>query len=380
MTTAVRLEDNEARQQYLDVEEYFGEKQLRWVQIAVRNALAQALTAGIRTNLIVQPTGSGKTITIACSLGSDMIKQALGVSGRPLRIVFIAHLHRLLTQAERTFAEDNSVDLRLHTPHTDIPDGDFEWCDAIVMDEAHHEAMMSVQLQLSKMIHKPLIGLTATPDRADGMVIKFENIIEPCTREEAVAEGWLAETSLWSFVDTSGRDKTSIVKQIVNQYHGIMGGTLVFMRTKNEARVICAHIADLGYRVVFLDTQTPDEMNTILDDFSRGEYDFIINCNRLGEGVDVTGCVSVILGKTVGSYPLLNQVVGRAARPDSDCQIFELVNPLSGRNLDTSVVVGTPTSHLLCSPQRDGTFRERQFDYTGIQDTGIVSHTSTFLR
>lgn len=367
------LQDNEMRQQYIDVEEFYGEKQLRWVQIASRNALVQALEKGIRTNLIVQPTGSGKTLTLASSLGHPDVKRVLGVKDRPTRVVFIAHLQRLLTQAERTFLDDNNVELRTFTPFSDIPEVDLQWADVVTLDESHHESCMSIQLQLSKMINKPIVGLTATPDRADGMVIKFENIIEPCTREEAVAEGWLAETSLWSFVDTSGRDKTTIVERIINQYHDIMGGTLVFMRTKAEARRVTQHIAQLGYRVVFLDNQSPTEMNDILDSYSRGEIDFIINCNRLGEGVDVLGCKSVILGKTVGSYPLLSQIIGRAARPDTDCQVFELVNPLSGRNLDSTVIVGTPKSHTLCSPQRDGSFRERQFDYVGLLDTGIVS-------
>jgi len=69
---------------------------------------------------------------------------------------------------------------------------------------------------------------------------------------------------------------------------------------------------------------------------------------------------------------LLNQIIGRAARPDSECQVFELINPLSGSNLDTTVVVGTPKRHVLCSSVGNGKFREREFDYVG-SHTGMSS-------
>jgi len=356
-----------------DAIEYFGDKPVRWVQKAVRGAVEIALENKIRTNLVVLPTGVGKTVVCGLTIASPRVRKALNVPDtRPLRVLFIAHLHRLLTQAERTFGEQCGVEIKLTTPFTDIDPAIFEWADIVFLDECHHESCSSIQLQLSKMAHKPFIGLTATPDRADGMVIKFENIIQPITREQAVAEGWLAETSLWSFIDTSSKNKTQVVKQILNQYIDIMDGTLVFMRTIKEVIEINKHINQLGYKSVALTNQKPDELNDILDSFSRGEIQFLINCSRLGEGIDVIGCTSVVFGCTVGSYPKLNQYVGRAARPDTDCRIFELVNPLSGRNLDVTAIVGTPKKHTLCSPQPDGTFKERLFNYVR-QDSGIES-------
>ena len=74
------------------------------------------------------------------------------------------------------------------------------------------------------------------------------------------------------------------------------------------------------------------------------------------------GCTDVILGRQFGSYPQLNQVIGRAARPDSECRVWELINPLSANNLDTTVVVGTPVRHRLVSKLR-GEWNEREFNY-----------------
>lgn len=372
-SVATNLKENPIRQQYIDEVEFFGGKQLRWVQVAIPHIVADALNNNIRTNLIVLPTGTGKTISIACTLGHPRVKQALKIKNRKLVVVYLAHIHRLLSQAEETFVNDSDIDLQLHTPFSPIPDDVLSKADVIVIDEAHHEAMMSVQLQLDKMADIPIIGLTATPDRADGMVIKFENIIQLISREESVAEGWIAPTSLWSFIDTSARNKCNIIKQILTQYHEVMGKTMIFVSTRKEVAEIDKFIRQqLNKNSVGLLNQSSSEINDILNDFSKGEYDFIVNCSKIGEGVDVSGCKSVLLGKQLGSYPQLNQYIGRASRPDSDCYVFELINPLSGRNLDTTVVVGTPEVHYLCSPSANGKFSEQQFNYTSYTHTGIA--------
>ena len=70
----------------------------------------------------------------------------------------------------------------------------------------------------------------------------------------------------------------------------------------------------------------------------------------------------MVLGRTFGSYPQLNQVIGRAARPDSDCRVWEIINPLSGRNLETTAIVGEPELHVLIY-RKNEKWVEEQFDY-----------------
>jgi superfamily II DNA or RNA helicase len=123
-----------------------------------------------------------------------------------------------------------------------------------------------------------------------------------------------------------------------------------------------AHLTANGYNAIAILNQGDREVDEILDGFSEGKVQFIVNCNKINEGVDVKGCTDVYLGRSYGSYPQLNQVIGRASRPDSDCRVWELVNPLSGRNLDTTVVVGTPERHRLISKKR-GEWVEQEFDY-----------------
>jgi len=345
--------------------EYYGEKELRWFQIAVRNGIAESLSAGVQRILVEMPTGSGKTITIAASLNHPDIRSALGVlDDRPLRVLFTAHKHRLLTQAERTMADDANVELTLHSMFSNLPKEtiDSGW-DIAILDECHHEACSSFQYQLEQLGNAPIVGMTATSDRADGCLIKFEVIISPLSRDQAVAEGWLAETNLNTIVDTPTKDKTEVTKMIIDEFGHEFGQTMMFFRTKKEVRTITQYLTDAGYKAVAVLDMSERELDATLDSFSGGEFQFILNCNKINEGVDVANCTDVYLGRQFGSYPQLNQVIGRAARPDSECNVWELINPLSNRNLDTTIVVGTPATHRLISKKR-GKWIEQVFDYT----------------
>lgn len=345
----------------------YGDKEARWFQVAALHAVEQELAQGTNRILVVLPTGAGKTITSGLIFSSPEIRKTLNIpDDRPLNLLFIAHKHRLLSQAENAYAAASNVNIILQSAFSPIP-ADLEW-DISCIDEAHHEAMMTIQLQLDQLGEKPIIGLTATPDRADGMVIKFEAIINPITREQAVEEGFLAPTYLNTIVDTPARNKVPVAKMIIDRYKDEFGQTMMFFKTKAEVREVTQYLVELGYNAIAILNQTERQLDELLEDFSAGKVQFILNCNKINEGVDVKGCTDVCLFRQFGSYPQLNQVIGRAARPDCDCRVWEMINPISGRNLDTTVVVGTPERHRLISKKR-GVWIEQDFDYTSTRIT-----------
>lgn len=348
--------------------EYYGETELRWYQIAARNEVAELLSEGVKRICMVLPTGAGKTITVAASMSYDAIRNALGVTcDRKVRVLFAAHKHRLLTQADQAFIDSDHVDIITHSYFSPLPEKEFQkGIDVIVLDEAHHEACASFQFHLERLGDFPIIGLTATPDRADGMVIKFQSIVNPISRERAVEEGYLAETYLNTVVDSTDKNKVEITTAILDEYIDQFGQTLMFFRTKQEARDVNAYLNQKGYKSVALVSNGRQAVEDALNAFSDGEIQFITNCAVISEGVDVKGCTTIFLGRAVNSYPLLNQIIGRAARPDSDCNVWELINALSGKNLDTTVVTGTPETHRLIF-ERGGKWNESKFDYTGNQ-------------
>lgn len=354
----------------------YGEREARWYQVAALHAVEQALEKGVMRVLAVLPTGCGKTLTSGLVFSSQRVRKALGVpDNRKLRLLFVAHKHRLLSQAEKDFANASNVEFIPQSAFSDLDEDLLKqgW-DICCIDEAHHEAMSSIQHQLDELGERPIVGLTATPDRADGCLIKFEEIIEPISREEAVEQGYLAPTFLHTIVDTAKRNKVPTLKRVIEYYGDEMGRGMIFLRTKAEVAELHEWLVEAGFSSVAITNQSERELDQALNDFSDGHYDFIVNCNKINEGVDVKGCDTVILGRTFGSYPQLNQVIGRASRPDSPCNVWEIVDPLSGRNLDTTVVVGTPEQHRLISTRR-GDFVEQEFAYTTTKraiTTGIL--------
>ena len=365
MDLAVIDQDEEVVAGDFDLVEYFGEKEARWFQIAARNGTIANIAAGVKRILVKQPTGSGKTLTAGLTLDSAELRAVLNVpKTRNLRVLFIAHKHILLTQAERSFAVANGVDLIMQSCFSAIPKAvmDEGW-DICMIDEAHHEAMSTIQYMLDQLGDFPIVGYTATDERADGCVIKFEVIIEPITREQAVAEGYLAETRLHSIVDPTSTNKVGIISDVLSEFVEEMGQTMAFFKTVKEATAIHEYLLSLGKVSVLISKQSEAFLQVTLEKFDRGEVQFIVNCNKINEGVDAKGCTDVILGRGYGSYPQLNQVIGRAARPDSPCNVWELVNPLSANNLDTTVIVGTPEMHRLLF-KRAGKWVREEFDYT----------------
>lgn len=358
--------------------ELFGDKEVRYYQADAVHLTEQALEQGKKRILIELPTGAGKTITSGLVFSSFRVRAALGIpANQKLRILFIAHKNRLLSQAEQAYADASNVEFIPQSAFSDLPEG-IEW-DITCIDECHHEAMATIQYHLERLGDKPIIGLTATPDRADGMLLKFEVIINTISREKAVAEGFLAATTIHTIFDTSKKDKVEIIKKVIDEFGSQMKQTMVFVRTKREVTIITDYLREQGYTAIGLLNQTEQELNVILDQFSNKEYQFLVNCNRVSEGVDVRGCTDVILGRQFGSYPMLNQVIGRTARPDSESVVWEFIDPLSARNLDTTVVVGKPAGHYL-HYRRAGKWVEREFNYDSTSNVTLGSNTKVGRR
>ena len=100
-----------------ELTELFGDKEVRWYQIAARNGVEEALEQDATARiLIVLPTGAGKTITSGLVFSSQRVRKALGLKeGETLRLLFIAHKHRLLSQAELAYAAAEGVEFIPHS-------------------------------------------------------------------------------------------------------------------------------------------------------------------------------------------------------------------------------------------------------------------------
>ncbi|WP_420488622.1 DUF3427 domain-containing protein [Microbacterium atlanticum] len=150
-------------------------------QLEMLEALAaEREVHGRHRNLVVAATGTGKTVLAAFDY------QRLGGSKRSL--LFVAHRKEILTQATRTYREVlgdasfgesyvarsrperwehvfASVQSLTSYGVENIPAEAF---DVIVIDEFHHASAATYRKLLDHLEPKELLGLTATPERADG--------------------------------------------------------------------------------------------------------------------------------------------------------------------------------------------------------------------
>lgn len=331
--------------------------------------------------MLVQPTGTGKTI-VARKLIIDqrLIDLLLKDKARNyLRIVYKCHIERLLTQAERRFdktlvgkatmdewrdseyVNKKPVEVCYQMYSEKLEEDDD--IDLVIYDECQHEACLTIQEFLGNAGKFPSLGMTATPERSDNCLLKFDVVVEPISRNEAVDMGYICETDINTIVDTSSKDKTGLLKEILLNFHQEMKQTMIFVRTKKEIREVVdfinKNIGEDAARGCGIDKD--EDIDDLLDTFGEGDYKFLVSCRKLGEGIDVPGVTDVIFARNIGSLIDLNQYIGRAARPDVyECRVWEFVNCLSDGNLDTTEVVGIPKSHRLIN-KVNGEFLVRDF-------------------
>lgn len=326
-------------------------EQERSFQVSTVSKCIYALQNGYKRILIVKPTGAGKTVISRNLFAAEEMRKTLNIQGdRPLRLLFIANRKRLLQQAIRTYDSVKNIEIiTISTSLKDFPDFLInEGWDITCLDEAHHESMVSFQLYLESINSCPLIGLTATPFRPDGCILKFEHSISEISRKEAVKMGYLAETNIISIVDTSGRNKVPIMKKVFNDFYEDINQSIFTFKTKKEVAEFSKFLAEQGETkfVAILD-QDGETLNQILDAFSAGEIKYLINCDKINEGVDVKGCDTGVLARNYSSNIQLNQMIGRVSRPDSPCTIIELINPL--KNTLTAIdIVEEAKQHKFC--------------------------------
>lgn len=139
-------------------------------------------------NLIVAATGTGKTVVAAL----DYRRLVREVHGRDLTLLFVAHRKEILTQARRMYREvltdptfgellvggDQPTKWRhvfasIQSLSADrLSKLEPRRFDVVVIDEFHHAEAASYRRLLDHVHPMELLGLTATPERGDGVDVR----------------------------------------------------------------------------------------------------------------------------------------------------------------------------------------------------------------
>ena len=310
-----------------------------------------AIQNGARAPLIVCPTGGGKT-----RIGVSICAGALA---RGNRVLWLAHRRELVDQAAADLLRngasgvgyiqaghpaDSTQPIQVASIQTMLARG--RGCAAlmpsasvVVLDEATHYVAEEWNAIAGHYAHAIRIGLTATPQRADGTALGnlFDTLINVASIRELTAAGFLVPCTVVR-PDTKQGSRT-IAQDPVAAYREYAAGTqaIVFTADVEEARASAARFMSVGISAACVDGKmSPLERRRRIAGFRSGAVRVITNCFVLTEGFDHPGVETCILARGCGVLGTYLQIVGRVLRASpgkSRALLLDLVGAVHAHGL-----------------------------------------------
>jgi superfamily II DNA or RNA helicase len=359
---------------------------LRDYQVECLEAIRQHLDEGKKRLLCILPTGTGKTVVFSHF-----------VSEREGHTLILAHRDELLAQAGTKLdhvgqldhgtvkAERNQLNHKIILGSVDTLANErrinqLPRFSTIIVDEAHHARSNRWTTVLSRLgafddDGPVVLGFTATPNRTDkqGLGKIFPDIAYQCTLPEMVARGYLSnlravqvkmDISLSGMKSSSSADYSAkelgqvmhaagVEKLIAHSAakYGKGRRLLIFTPTVELAYNVMREIQELGITAGALDGNARVERRKeVLDAFSKGDLDVLVNCALFTEGYDLPQIDAVMIARPTKSQLLYTQMVGRGTRPlpgKSECLVIDLVDATKSHRLVTLAdLVGVDKNQL----------------------------------
>jgi DNA repair protein RadD len=252
----------------------------------------------------------------------------------------------------------------------------------LILDELHHYEANTWRMLLTspELRGLPTLGLTATPQRADGKGLDrdFDNIVIGVQYSELIEKGHLVSGRM--YIPRGGKPG-GLAMDPVEAYAQLGEGDrcIASFGRVDEAEEWAMKFSSAGFPSAAIHANTPIvERKAILAALSAGELKVVTNVYLLTEGLDIPDVRVVILARRfqfVGTYV---QVVGRALRAapgKSDAIFLDLAYasqyhgaPDADRFWDTAHdPIGSSTSS---STQRGNSEEEERIDEYSMPVTG----------
>ncbi len=339
----------------------------RPAQLEALQQLDIARGEGYDKALVVMATGLGKTF-LAAMFAKDYS-----------RVLFIAHREEILLQAQKAFeAVSPEKSTGLFTGNQKEADAQVVFAsiltlgnkrhrtkferdhfDLIVVDEFHHAAAATYQAVMDWFRPEFLLGITATPDRADGREVYAlcdRNVAYRMEFLEAIERGWLAP---FHYVGVYDETDYSQIRWLGTKYdeqellaaqtrdsmaHLVFDAwnehkqtrTLAFCSSVAQAVFLSNHFQARGVRCVCLHGQSPRSLRAdTIQRLAAGELDVIFTVDLFNEGVDIPSVDTLLFVRPTESLTVFIQQVGRGLRlhpGKSHCTLIDLIG--NYRNAD----------------------------------------------
>jgi type I site-specific restriction endonuclease len=338
--------------------------ELREYQCDAVSAIAREFES-VRSTLLVLATGLGKTVTFAA-----VARDVVAGGGR---VLVVAHRGELLEQASRTLQR---FDLRVgieqgvqRVDRAELPDVviasvqtlrgkrletfDPSTFQLVVIDEAHHATAPSYRSVLDHFEAAKVLGVTATPDRADGIGLRnvFESVAFRYELLAGIRAEHLAPLELRSVVvdsldlsqvrtlagdlraDELEREMTRdrVLHEIAGPLAELARGrqTLAFVVGVEQAHALAEVLRGYGVAAAAVDgSMAADQRAQVLADYSAGRVQVVTNAMLWTEGFDAPATSCIALVRPTRSRALVTQMIGRGTRQadgKSSCLVLDFV-------------------------------------------------------
>jgi len=327
---------------------------------------------GHHRNLLVSATGTGKTVMAAVDylrLRKDLDRA---------RLLFVAHRKEILEQTRATFqyaTRDHSfgelwvggkrpeawehVFASIQSLNTnDLAHLEPDHFDVVIIDEFHHAKAKSYERLLNHVQPVELLGLTATPERADGLSVLdyFDGRIAAELRLwDAIDQNRLSPFLYYGISDGTDLRKVAwrrgkgydieqltnvlttdkaIARTILEQLRNHVDELskircLGFCVSVAHARFMAKVFNDAGLSSVAIWGNSPkEERQAALDALADGSIRVIFSVDLFNEGVDLPTVDTVLFLRPTDSATLFLQQLGRGLRKSANklaCTVLDFV-------------------------------------------------------
>ncbi len=265
----------------------------------------RAIRGGCKAPLIVCPCGGGKTRTAA--------RLAHTAVSRGRRVLWVAHTTELVQQAQAVLTGVDVCTIQSK------PTGSY---DLVIVDECHHFSNNQFSGRVRDIPYR--IGLTATPQRADGspMGDLFDTIVTGPSIKTLTDSGILVPAE----VIRPEKYIKGLAMDPIAAYDKHCAGRKAIIYTASVK-----HATDLAARdpriVAVYGSMPAQARRRAFQSHKSGEVPILVNCLIATEGYDDPSVSAIIIARSVGSLSLYLQIIGRGIRRSegkTDCLVVDL--------------------------------------------------------
>lgn len=309
--------------------------------------------------LIEMATGLGKTYTVA-----HIIKQLIQKTEYRRHVLFVAHQIEILLQSVTAFknvlgignysfsacfsgSEPEKTDFvfaTFDTLYSQISGLEEDCFDFVIIDEAHHTPARTYSEVVTRFKPKLLIGMTATPYRADnkdvvtffggadGHIGKYDLVWALKHRKLAFPKYLVLLDDLdqnkidqlESGLSISDLDKRLFLHKKDLEVVRIIEKTVAEQKIENPKGIIfCRNIRHMRHLIGFFELGTATLVHSRMSDqerrenirnFREGEFKYILVCDLFNEGIDIPETNLLVFMRHTGSRTIWLQQLGRGLR------------------------------------------------------------------